>query len=55
MSQKLQRREWVRADVALQLQMDLVWLMEASDGDGHSYLAWAWFRGRLRSSRLDLD
>ena len=55
MSQKLQRREWVRADVALQFQVDLVWLVETSDVDGRSYFAWAWFRGRLRSSRLDLD
>jgi hypothetical protein len=53
--------EWVRADVALQLLMylvwlmDLVWLVETSDVDGRSYLAWAWFRGRLRSARLDLD
>ncbi len=49
------------ADVALQLLMDLmwlvdlVWLVETSDADGRSYLAWAWFRGRLRSARLDLD
>ena len=47
--------EWVRADLALQLLIDLVWLVETSDVDGRSYLAWTWFRGRLRSARLDLD
>ena len=47
--------EWVRANLALQLLMVLVWLVETSDVDGRSYLAWTWFRGRLRSARLDLD
>jgi len=44
-----------RANLALQLLMVLVWLVETSDVDGRSYLAWTWFRGRLRSARLDLD
>ena len=44
-----------RANLALQLLMVLVWLVETSDVDGRSYLAWAWFRGRLWSTRLDLD
>ena len=47
--------EWIRADLALQLLMALMWLLETSDVDGRSYLAWTWFRGRLRSARLDLD
>ena len=45
----------VRAEVALQLLVDLAWLVETSDADRRSYLARAWLRGRLRSSRLDLD
>jgi hypothetical protein len=49
------RWEWVRADLALQLLLVLVWLVETSDVDGSSYLAWTWIRGRLRSARLDLD
>ncbi len=32
-----------------------MWLVETSDVDGRSYLAWTWFRGRLRFARLDLD
>jgi len=28
--------------------------VETSDVDGRSYLAWTWFRGGLRSARLDI-
>jgi hypothetical protein len=45
----------VRNNVALQLLVHLVWPVETSDVDGRGYLAWAWFCGRLRPARLDLQ
>jgi hypothetical protein len=43
------------ANLALQLLIDVIWLVETSNVNGRSYFAWTWFRGRLRPARLDLD